>query len=407
MGWLARNYDQRLQPASAGDVPPTYDAYTAFKQGMDRYILVDNRGALDAFSRAAAADTSFVEAQLYESIALSNLQRYREADSLLQAVDAHRQRMSEYYRLWLDYRKAFVRGHRDSALVFVRAIAHQSPGSKADYNHAVEAFQNGYLREARGAIDSLSPDRGAMLGFAPYWTIKGAILHAQGDYARELAAGITAVTRYHYADVMWQWAPIVRALAARGNVDSLFRVLDSLRMLPPDRLGNDYWGIANEAAEELRAHGHSDEARGAYNRALIYVSQRADNLSRFHVARVQYALGQYSESDSIIAGLRRADERNVDYIGLEGLDAAREGRAERARAISDSLLLLRQPYDFGLASVYRARIAAVLGDRDGAVNRLREAFSQGQSYDLWLHRTADFEGIRGYGPFKELVKSRD
>lgn len=54
------------------------------------------------------------------------------------------------------------------------------------------------------------------------------------------------------------------------------------------------------------------------------------------------------------------------------------------------------------------------GDRDGAVNALREAWAQGISWAMHLstgtiedcHREIDFESLRGYAPFDELMRPK-
>ncbi len=54
----------------------------------------------------------------------------------------------------------------------------------------------------------------------------------------------------------------------------------------------------------------------------------------------------------------------------------------------------------------RARIAAVLEDRDDAMDLLRRAIDQGV-YDAYgLHRDIDFESLRDYPPFQELLRPK-
>ena len=56
----------------------------------------------------------------------------------------------------------------------------------------------------------------------------------------------------------------------------------------------------------------------------------------------------------------------------------------------------------------------MLGDRDGAVAALREAIARGISCALRLstgsiedcHREIDFESLRGYAPFAELLRPK-
>jgi hypothetical protein len=53
----------------------------------------------------------------------------------------------------------------------------------------------------------------------------------------------------------------------------------------------------------------------------------------------------------------------------------------------------------------RARIAALLGDREQAVALLRGAFAHGATFDLRLslHRDPAFASLRGYVPFEMLL----
>jgi hypothetical protein len=73
------------------------------------------------------------------------------------------------------------------------------------------------------------------------------------------------------------------------------------------------------------------------------------------------------------------------------------------------------PYPlFGHPILWRARIAALTGESDSAVSLLRNAISeglfpldvtQGFGYAMWLHRDIDFEGLRSYQPFTEILAS--
>jgi hypothetical protein len=57
-----------------------------------------------------------------------------------------------------------------------------------------------------------------------------------------------------------------------------------------------------------------------------------------------------------------------------------------------------------------------LGQRDSAVGLLRDAISQGLmpldltqglGYPMWLHRDVDFESLRDYRPYLDLMRPAD
>lgn len=55
----------------------------------------------------------------------------------------------------------------------------------------------------------------------------------------------------------------------------------------------------------------------------------------------------------------------------------------------------------------RARIAALLGEPDRAVDLLRDAIAQGFGSRLMIHGTPDFESLREYPPFEQLMAPED
>jgi hypothetical protein len=56
----------------------------------------------------------------------------------------------------------------------------------------------------------------------------------------------------------------------------------------------------------------------------------------------------------------------------------------------------------------RARIAALLGDREEATALLRPALDQGHDYGytVWVHRDPDLESLHDFPPCQELVRPK-
>jgi len=96
----------------------------------------------------------------------------------------------------------------------------------------------------------------------------------------------------------------------------------------------------------------------------------------------------------------------VTWLGYRGVLAARRGEKAEAQRVARVLAVRPYPYSYGQPALWRARIAAVLGDRDQAVALVREAFAQGLAVDLYLHALIDFAPLRGYPPFDELMRPR-
>ena len=54
----------------------------------------------------------------------------------------------------------------------------------------------------------------------------------------------------------------------------------------------------------------------------------------------------------------------------------------------------------------RASIAAVLGEKERAVELLKEAFAKGLTYGSYILADMDLENLRDYEPFKELMRPK-
>jgi tetratricopeptide (TPR) repeat protein len=83
------------------------------------------------------------------------------------------------------------------------------------------------------------------------------------------------------------------------------------------------------------------------------------------------------------------------------------GSRAEAMKIADALAKVERPYLYGSHLYNRARILAMLGDREGAVRALQEAFAQGYDWNgLEMHLSNDWNLIRDYPPFIELMKPK-
>jgi Flp pilus assembly protein TadD len=127
-----------------------------------------------------------------------------------------------------------------------------------------------------------------------------------------------------------------------------------------------------------------------------------------------YAAERWEEARAVYAALYRGDSTNIEFLGGLGVSEARLGHRAEAEALAGRLATRNPPWSGGRSPFWRARIAAVLGDRDGAVTALREAIAQGISCALRrssgtiedCHLVIDFESLRGYAPFVELMRPK-
>lgn len=91
---------------------------------------------------------------------------------------------------------------------------------------------------------------------------------------------------------------------------------------------------------------------------------------------------------------------------MAALLAARRGDAGPARATEAELSRLAGRWRFGEQTVWRARIAAVLGEEEHSLRLLRQALAEGQGAQLLyhLHVLRDFDALRARRAFRALYQ---
>ena len=99
------------------------------------------------------------------------------------------------------------------------------------------------------------------------------------------------------------------------------------------------------------------------------------------------------------------------FLGLRAVAAWRAGDVATAAKIEDELRRLDRPYLRGEHLFLLALLSAQRGDKDRAVPLLREALVQGYANGaegIWFtaHRFTQFEPLRGYLPYEELIKPK-
>jgi len=253
----------------------------------------------------------------------------------------------------------------------------------------------------------LNPESGMLRGRIFYYDYLTTSLHLTGEHQRELAAAERG--HQQYADRLYIRLLEVRALAAlgrTGDVDT--RVSETLSMpSSPDGSPAD---VISMAAAELRAHGNAAAGRALNDRLLAWLAARppadaATEPMRVWRGRGLYFAGRWEEAHPVFDSLAAEHPDSVVYVGWRGRIAARRGDRAEAERLARQLALQTRPNLFGKQTYARAAISAILGDTAQAVQLLQDAIAQGVQIGVW-ESDMDFESVRDYPPFRELIKPR-
>jgi len=414
-GALAVLLDPRLNNWTARtSQPPTYEAYGEFLLGMQTFGP-DYENSVRHFTRAARLDSTYWQAMLWAAMSYANLHRYGPADSLFRILDRNRSKLASYDEANLDYFYAgFVRGDWETSYRGGRRMVELAPGAgHALYAAGLTAQLTNRPREAIEVLRRIDTKEGWGKAWAPrVYNLIARSYHQLGDYQHELEWA--KELRASEPNAGWTRLEEVGAMAALGRPkDALDLMLEGAVFPTSTETWEDYspGDFLWQAGRELRAHGHSLEAREAFQRAEgWYASRPADErATRGHrrgVARVLASLERWSDAQVAYASLFAEDSATVEFLGALGVLSARLGRMAEADSIGARLIDDARPYMFGAPRIWAARIAAAKGDRAAAVALVHQALREGYSRLYSLHADQDFETLRDLPAFQDILRPR-
>jgi tetratricopeptide (TPR) repeat protein len=400
--------------AAGASQPPDYQAYQEFVEGLDRFARFDYMAAREHFDRAAAGDSTFSVALIWSAVARLNMGEHAAADSIVRRLEHSNRPLAPVDRSYLGWVAGIVHGNGPAALEAARELARLAPGSDAEFLLSSGAIAFNRPREAIASLERVDPDRGLFRGTYAYaWDLTSA-LHLLGDHRRELKEATAG--RHRAPGQLGGLVTEVRALAALGRTDELRQRLDEAQQLASE----DNWtpgSVARMAAAELRAHGYPEAARDALARAIAWHERRRAEVGLeddggLGLALTYFEAGRLEEArrllEGMVAPLRVPGTSTMGryaVLGTLGAIAAREGKRAEALRFDDQLKAISARYMVGGDTYQRARIHALLGDRETAVDLLQTAMLQGIDF-AYVHADLALDSLRAYPPFAEFLRPK-
>jgi DNA-binding SARP family transcriptional activator/TolB-like protein len=402
---LAARFDwtRELREITTRSEPPTYAAYETYVEGIQLFGHQPQR-ALERFDRAWELDSTFYSARLFSILAHTQFGNLARADSMVQRLTPHRDALSPFERAFLDRSRSDLAGDREGALRATRRMTELTPGSQFIIGHAARAVWANRPREARDVLRRLDPELGLIPGYAAEDFLTTA-RHMLGEHRQELRGARQARLQHPELRTLW-WE--VRALAALGRVDEVERLLGESLALPPQP-GWTAADVLRSAAAELSAHGHREAAARTREAAIAWYARRPEREQPHHrhaLARTLYEAARWNEARALFEDLATEQPGNIQFLGHLGALAARRGDRAEAERISAALASSLQPYLRGGHTLWRARVAAQLGEHEQALHLLRDAFNEGQPYGVWVHTDPDLAPLRHLSSFRQLVRPK-
>ncbi|MEM1182549.1 MAG: protein kinase, partial [Acidobacteriota bacterium] len=275
---VAAAFDQQLATlGQLANAPPTYEAYEAYVQGMERFWRLDFPGAIERFDRAAEIAPSFAMPQLMAATAHLNLGRFDAARPIIAAVEAQREGLATLDRLFLDWLSAESRGDYAAAAEIAGLAAHRAPLSGWKQTLGVDSLRANRPEAAVEALASLDPERGYLRGWVPHFEYLTLAYHLAGDVEGELAAARRGLALY--PDSLIVATAEARALVSAGEVEGLGSRLERFADLESEFLHTP--GLSRSlVAYELASHGFRAEAGSAGELAIDWYRSQSGPAAR-------------------------------------------------------------------------------------------------------------------------------
>jgi tetratricopeptide (TPR) repeat protein len=408
MGTLAFVFDPKFKAVmGTGSQPPSYEAYLQYMEGIELFGKLKFKEAIGPLTRAAALDSAFQLPLIWIGGAHINLGEYREAEAVIQKLSKHRDELSPYNRNWLDLLKAWLSGDNHAAYRKCSQMTSLSP-SELTFNIAgSNAMTINHPREALDFLKKCDPQKESMKGWTPFWKVLTQSYHMLGDHNQELKEARRGRKLYpELFSTLWNE---IRALAALGRIEEVNKKIDESLTLPPER-GWNPGEVMSLAGNQLRCHGYREASLQVLDRAIQWYQGRPPEEAksegqRYSLGYALYTAERLQEARALFEELLEEAPGNEEYLGYVGTSAARIGDREKGAKVSEQLAGLKTPYLFGGNTFWRGCIASISGDKESAMNLLRDALAQGVGYPR-LYDDMDLENLRDYPPFRELIKPK-
>jgi tetratricopeptide (TPR) repeat protein/predicted Ser/Thr protein kinase len=427
LGALAAHLDVAM--GELAQSPPAYTAYKPYLEGLKLFSQLRVNEAIPRLDSAIALDSTFTSALFISANVQATAGQFARYDSSLDRLERLRGRMSAAETHYLDWMQALRRGDLTEALHALREAARLTPNPGTRYMVGVFGLRANRPGEALRVLPARDRQSLFWRTWSWTWQVPTEAYHLLGDHRRELKEARRG--RQQHPDLLATMYNEVLALAGLGEIEAVQSLLHDALALAPQPVWT-YGSLAANAALELRVHGHPESARTVLQGAMEWYRERltehpGQGQLRFELARCLYWSGRWDEArvlfDTLLSevpesgapwhGLGTASD--FDYLGFLGVIAARQGHSADALRLSERLAAITRPHLFGYPTLWRARIAALMGDPERAVGLLRQAISQGVlpgdlaqglGYPMLLHRDIDLESMRDYPPFQELLRPK-
>jgi tetratricopeptide (TPR) repeat protein len=397
MGGFATVFGSGFEDWKAASVPPSYDAYQEMLIAGDDLWVFKSELAAEHLHRAIARDSDYSGAKVQLSHALATMGLCDEVDSIARSLEPEAGQLPPAERGVLAYSQAQCDRDREGQVEAAKAVLAAAPHS-VGYTvlGGINAIELGRPREGLAILLRFDAEHVPLSDQQRniYWGFVGYAYHDLGEFRKQLQ---TAARIDH--------SPDARALAGLRDSAAVRRLVRGW-LEHGDTTGPTF-DRAECAALELRAHGSPAAAAALLEyivarRGPARTAEAEAGPCLWNLFTAHYYAGRWEDARAAYA--RRISEDSSDVRAHAALAALAVRRKDWAELAEQKRWLARHD-DLALAWLGLARVAALQGRRDEAVNLLTRALQRGLERHF-VHIDPDLDSLRDYPPYQELMRPK-
>jgi tetratricopeptide (TPR) repeat protein len=390
--------------------PPSLTVYQTWREGEQAFSRAHWTDALERFRRAWSMDTTFLTPLVRSGWVLVILERWASLDTVLMKARQNRRSLSTHESLQIDWMEAYrQRDLEEQARIASRQAAFAP--TEWSFNGGISALRVGRFRDAVRYLTQLDLRLSFEEGVMALMYLARA-QHLQGEFQAELETSRQA--RRLFPSRLAPREGDVRVLVALGRMAEADSLVANWVILPSPYIGlppvRAVWSSSGSVltylALEARAHGRNEAYLDWIERSIAWhrehIAEGAD-VDPMALVQALYYAGRYEEAEDYLETLSGSDSGNVEQVGFRGVLAVRLGELDLEASLERELASLDARLLSGANLWWRARVAALLGEKRRAVELLHEAQSNGWPFNIWHHVELDFESLADYRPFQEFM----
>jgi tetratricopeptide (TPR) repeat protein len=388
--------------------PPSTEIMTSLLATQDFFCRFRWQDVIDAAQPALEEAPDFAPLLMQVLFSYLNLGRYREADSVFALIDALGDQLTSSERLLTSWSHAVFYGSDPTEETRIAEQLFRIQPSTYGYHAGTTALRTNRFEDALERLLACDIDTPCFRVYFHWWHLVAEAYHMLGRYEEELEVARDGLERFP------SYRPLIRieaeALAGLGRLDAVDSLLDVISDLPPQSRTSDIYNPGSQTAYialELNVLGQREASEKLMDWALAWFETRPVSELRFERAKVLYWAERWSDADTLFSALIAEAPTNVEYRGFRGVALAHLGRREEALETARWLERLDRPFLSGAHTRWRAAIAATLGDREGAVRLLEQAYHEGMRLGHDHRREPEWETLRDYRPYEEFVRPKE